>query len=204
MRLSEKTIELNVCSQFGSLNIPPLIWFGLTQKQEARAGFDACTRLRGRLLILQFKASNYDVNGMRRFRLNHNQLTALRQRCRPYKRAVFYVFPLIGNSHELAQNQNFLSTTWLLDVNHLQSLSAPTKMNGQPRKDQMHNAYVRPGFVIIHSEPQEYPLISAAQFDLQGSLSAGIILNEFRSFDQFWEFRRHLIRHSVALFVFNL
>ena len=41
MRLSEKTFELNFCSQFAQLwghyNIK---WFGLTQRQEAKAGFD--------------------------------------------------------------------------------------------------------------------------------------------------------------------
>jgi len=57
MRLSEKTIELTFCHQFGRLASSGLIWFGLTQKQESIAGFDACTKMRGRLLIFQFKAS---------------------------------------------------------------------------------------------------------------------------------------------------
>lgn len=59
MRLSEKTLELNICAQatkyVGAQT--NLLWFGLTQKQEACAGFDACTRLGGRLLVFQFKAS---------------------------------------------------------------------------------------------------------------------------------------------------
>ena len=74
MRLSEKTIELTFCSQYGRSCGFDMIWFGLTQKQEARAGFDACTRLGGRLILLQFKASNYVLrNGYRRFIFKHNQ-----------------------------------------------------------------------------------------------------------------------------------
>jgi hypothetical protein len=35
MRLSEKTLELNICAQISSLWHGDVIWFGLTQKQEA-------------------------------------------------------------------------------------------------------------------------------------------------------------------------
>ena len=69
MRLSEKTLELTLCSQIATHLSRRMIWFGLTQDQEARAGFDACTRLNGRILILQFKASNKFVRGARQFRL---------------------------------------------------------------------------------------------------------------------------------------
>ena len=44
MRIAEKTIELNFCAQL-TARCRGLLWFGLTQKQEAAAGFDACTRL---------------------------------------------------------------------------------------------------------------------------------------------------------------
>ena len=54
MRISEKTIELNFCAQATFLCGLGLKWFGLTQRQEAKAGFDACGKLGGRLLILQF------------------------------------------------------------------------------------------------------------------------------------------------------
>ena len=81
MRLSEKTIELNFCGQFSRNAKSAVLWFGLTQKQEARAGFDAFTRIGGRLLILQFKASDYGLrNGKRRFYLDHSQLMKLRAR----------------------------------------------------------------------------------------------------------------------------
>jgi hypothetical protein len=64
MRLAEKTLELTLCHQIGATLFPwppwpprggpQRIWFGLTQKQEAEAGFDAATRLHGGRLLLRF------------------------------------------------------------------------------------------------------------------------------------------------------
>src|ERR1700686_3423585 len=79
MKLAEKTLELTLCHQLGATlfpwpawpaphGVPQPIWFGLTQKQEAAAGFDAVTRLHGdRLLLLQFKAGRKLKNGSVRF-----------------------------------------------------------------------------------------------------------------------------------------
>lgn len=100
MRLSEKTLELNICAQMHSVVSPHtrLLWFGLTQRQEARWGFDACTRLGGRLL--QFKASNRMLrNGARRFQLSHRQLTALQRLAGSYVRTVFYSSCSSSSSH---------------------------------------------------------------------------------------------------------
>lgn len=81
MKLSEKTLELNICAQASRLlgAKKKILWFGLTQKQEAKAGFDACTKLGGRLLIFQFKASNRLLRSNERvFLVPHDQLEALR------------------------------------------------------------------------------------------------------------------------------
>ena len=72
MRIPEKTIGINFCAQLSSelratqgVNV---LWFGLTQAQERTAGFDACTKIGGRLFQFQFKASNQVLaNGVRRF-----------------------------------------------------------------------------------------------------------------------------------------
>ena len=37
MRLPEKTLELNFCAQFSEAFAGEVIWFGLSQRQEARA-----------------------------------------------------------------------------------------------------------------------------------------------------------------------
>lgn len=44
MRLSEKTLEINFCSQGSVALALPVFWFGLTQRQEAAWGFDVAKR----------------------------------------------------------------------------------------------------------------------------------------------------------------
>lgn len=51
-RLSEKTIEINYCSQLSGVFGGQLLFFGLTQLQEARMGFDAMTSVGGVMLLL--------------------------------------------------------------------------------------------------------------------------------------------------------
>jgi hypothetical protein len=168
MKLSEKTLELNICAQFyahlkGTANI---FWFGLTQKQEAKAGFDACVKLNGLLFIFQFKASNNVLNksGDRKFLAPHYQLSALRSRATHAARSVFYALPLVGNTSEMKANPDLLSQTWLLDVGSLGKLGAPTKADGSIRRNGCHNMYARPGSVTIHSKSVEAPLLNATEF----------------------------------------
>ena len=93
--------------------------------QEARAGFDACTRLGGRLFIFQFKASAYVLrSGARQFVAERDQMQQLRNRCNA-NRAIFYVFPMIGTTLELANNPDLIGNTWLLDVTELPATISP-------------------------------------------------------------------------------
>jgi hypothetical protein len=167
MRLSEKTIELNVCSQLTQYLRGRIIWFGLTQRQEARAGFDAAIKLGGRLILFQFKASNYTLRRTlaRRFYLEHQQLTALITRAADYGRSVFYVFPMIGNTVELRRYAgDFVSNTWLLDVSTLQNpFPGPTTRWRTVRRNNMHYADVTPPTVTIHSKPIEAELQNLKQ-----------------------------------------
>ena len=98
MRVAEKTIELNFCAQANRVTRRRLIWFGLTQRQDAKFGFDACTKLGGRLLILQFKASNYVLRSKdRRFYAPHIQM--MRLPClESAQRSIFYVLPMVGTT----------------------------------------------------------------------------------------------------------
>src|SRR5262245_19171201 len=105
MRVAEKTIELNFCAQASSAIFGKrAIWFGLTQKQEAKYGFDACTKAAGRLFIFQFKASNtmQKSTKARRFLASHAQMQKLQKQCKR-KRSVFYVFPMVGTTLELVK-----------------------------------------------------------------------------------------------------
>jgi len=161
MRLSEKTIELNICAQISQNLRKRILWFGLTQAQEAISGFDAATRLNGRILLFQFKASNVTMvrTGARRFQLEHQQLQALINRTNGYRRSVFYVFPLIGDTLELHRfNGDFYNNSLLLDVSTLPNpFPRPTTNTIPPRlrANQKHYADVVPPMVTIHSDPVE-------------------------------------------------
>lgn len=212
MRISEKTVELNFCAQFARRFAGRIIWFGLTQRQEAQAGFDACTRLGGLLLLIQLKASSHDANWAfppphhataRRFHAPHQQLVALQARATPGRRVV-YALPLIGTTLELRRQQDLMSTTWFLDVAAIPRLSAPTTPAGAARKNQTHYVDVRPGHAVIHSDPVRVSLISP-------SVLAEMLVVEMRqtrapadatSFRRFWSRRPRLFpRHAVGAII---
>jgi hypothetical protein len=155
MRLAEKTIELNFCAQLGAALHQQILWFGLTQKQEARAGYDAYARLGGRLLALQFKASNHLLlSGERRFHAQHHQLLALRTLGQRRSRSVFYVFPSLGNTRELSRNTDLVTQCQLLDAGTIpNAIGAPTRRNGGVRKSGRHYVDVISRSATIHSEP---------------------------------------------------
>lgn len=203
MRLSEKTLELNICSQVSRYAAPKhrLLWFGLTQRQEARAGFDACIKLRGRLLIFQFKASNRVLkSGERLFLAHHRQLVALRARSGAHQRSVFYAFPLVGTTAELHKNPDLLSQTWLLDVAGLPLIGPPTTGRGVLRRNECHNVYVQPGRALIHSDPIATDLVQFKQLVSSGFPGADGITSVFEErFAPFWDFSRAFTKGARAL-----
>jgi len=114
---------------------------------------------------------------------------------------VFYVFPLVGTSRELAQNAFILPHTWLLDVADLVALPPPTRRDGAPRKTELHYVDVFPHVAIIHSHPVEVPVLNLLGFSKAGFPRADGVRERFESFEQFWEFRRGLARHSAAIMI---
>jgi hypothetical protein len=174
VRLSEKTLELSICSQLAAALGRRVVWFGLTQQQEARAGFDACTRLGAQLLVLQFKASTTlrDGGKTRRFSAPHQQMMALRALARR-PRGIFYALPNLGTTRELSKNSELLTQTWLLDVALLPALGPPTKRSGGIRRGGEHYLDLAPPVVTIWSDPQKLRLTTlaaiAAEFRLGGA-----------------------------------
>jgi hypothetical protein len=173
MRLSEKTIELTFCSQFSAqLGLRNMIWFGLTQVQEQRLGFDACTKLNGNFLILQFKASNIIVHPRRfrrprrRFALPHNQLERLQNLARALQRMVYYAFPNIGTTAELSRNGDIVSQTYGLEVFRL-----PNPFPLPTNRAQIHYGYMDPPAIEIRSKPVQVEVIESIR--LQSSLKEG-------------------------------
>lgn len=162
-KLSEKTIELSTCAQFGQwfsfyhhLPLFPMVWFGLTQKQERQHGFDAATNLGGRAFILQFKVSATVLKtgkhkGTRRFTCQHQQMQQLRSKFGSLPGSCFYFFPNIGTFTELeGVNGNLLSHSYMVDVAHL-----PKTIPDANRANGYHYAYLNAEVpeVTITSDP---------------------------------------------------
>lgn len=207
MRLSEKTLELNFCAQVERRAGRPCLWFGLTQRQEARAGFDAAMRSGGRLFLFQIKASNHLLKGgWRQFRAQHRQMTALQQRVRAARRSVFYVLPLLGATAEIPPSRDWLDKTWLLDVADLPDpMPAPTvRQTSRRRKSGIHYIRAAPYVAMIHSEPSEVRLESAAElaataFERSPGINELLLNEESERELEFERLRRLFTRSAVGL-----
>jgi hypothetical protein len=118
LRISEKTIEINFCAELKNeiekRNFKSL-WFGLTQMEEARFGFDSCVRLGGKLLIFQFKAATCCDGKVFRYIAPHEQMKTLREFA-VKRENIFYVLPGIYKSSELLQSQSLLRFCRLVPV----------------------------------------------------------------------------------------
>lgn len=168
MRLSEKTIELNFCAQFAANLSPPYWWFGLTQKQEKRAGWDAAAKVAGVWVRFQLKASCHVLkSGVRRFETPHHQLVALKDRTtQPH--STLFVLPMLGTTQELAAvGFSLLSELRFLDVYDIPAtVGPPTRRSGALRKSMRHYVDLNPAgtAVTIHSDPVEARVIRAERF----------------------------------------
>lgn len=166
MRLSEKSIELNFCAQVGRRMGQHVFWFGLTQAQEAIAGFDLATRVGGRVLLFQIKASRTILkrSGARQFMAPHDQLRSLQQRAH-VGRGVFYVLPDFGTTAEVAKLKDPLARTWLFDVSQIPDPFPPPTVSrtGARRKSGFHYFDLEPPTLTIKSEPVSVGLLSAAR-----------------------------------------
>jgi len=211
MRVSEKTLELTLCCQLGLLffarrvqNQPTRftwqnqpLWFGLTQMQEARPGFDAATRIgNSRVLLLQFKAGRRLKKGDVRFTAPHTQLRALRNRVQRQHRCVFYVLPSVTKTSELS-NVWLLSSTWFLDVADIPRLKVPT------RRSKNHHLALNPrsGVVTIASDRVEVQ--ATKPIEVIGKFDWPSLGTKYDDFDKFWSYAKLLQRSAVAIALLN-
>ena len=144
MKLSEKTLELNFCYQFPALLKCNVLWLGLTQKQEAQEGFDACAKMHGRIIIFQFKAPSKALKPYN-FRLDHEQLKALKDTSNSNDAEIYYAFPLLSVTAEISHKPNVPEHTWLLDVS---KLPIPSEIPGSSAKRKMHSVLIQPNKAI--------------------------------------------------------
>jgi hypothetical protein len=173
MRASEKTLELNFCAQFSELVRPKrTLWYGPTQLEEARWGFDTRSRLGSLCLLLQFKVLKLHNEGIWRRRVSRRQLCTLQQFSQRHASEIagtFYAFPLISGHEELEQQPEVLPKTWLLDVDQLPLLPCPS---GKDQTDHLEvcleaNMCAK---VYIAAARRDFPLLCAQDLvrDLRG------------------------------------
>jgi hypothetical protein len=216
-KLSEKTLEINFASQLNNACGGKLLWFGLTQKQEANLGFDIATKIGAGLYIIQMKASATLLkSNERQFKVPHDQLTQLLSLTTGGgglipKGCIFYAFPTIGTVSELKLHTNILVNTWLCDVADIPPLGQPLKANGQLRKDGNHYANVsfgvapisttRPGLVTFHSKPTEVSMTSGGTFAADYlSVNKGLLeCMTANSFQEFWQLCESFERKAFGL-----
>jgi len=201
MRISEKTVEINFCKGLPSIIGKSIFWFGLTQKQEAQAGFDVCTKLSGTLVLFQIKASRVILkNGARRFQAPHDQMQTLRNQVKS-NRKIFYVFPSAGTTIEVCSPDCFSHCSQLLDVSFLPSKIPLPLAKGKttPRARGVHYVDVTPGLAKIHSEPFRIKLIPVAQLASIAEELSFIPANNHaqHEFDTFWEAISSISRESL-------
>ena len=210
-RVSEKTIEINFCAQFRMASGRPAFWFGLTQEQEKRAGYDVMTSTPGRLLILQFKASAHVLNtGERQFHAPHHQLTALQDRLKG-SRDILYVLPEFGLSSDLKKiGWDIVGHCWLLDVADIPSaIGPPTRRDGALRKTETHylDLDATTGWVTIHSDPVRVRATKADSYAAERDVfsdtpSAGDRERlRFDSYDDFSRFAEAIGSKAVGYFL---
>lgn len=159
---SEKTLELNVCSQIHHRLKQcgfDVVWTGLKQKEEAEKGFDSATSVGGCFFAFQFKRPEYKrpKYGTFGFKAPHDQMQTL---INFYKKEVqgegkrgrvFYALPCVG---EIDGKTDLLTRTWLLDVANIQGVSVPPKRKKSNPKAPFHKICISgQGQATICSNP---------------------------------------------------
>lgn len=221
-KLSEKTLELNFSSQLNHRCGGKLLWFGLTQKQEAEAGFDIATRVGKGLFIVQMKASSKVLRSKeRQFKVPHDQLQSLlslKVAGAPLPTgSVFYAFPTLGTTADLAAHNDVLGNTWLCDVAGLGAVTAPTTKSGANRKNGCHYVNVEPGEAPIapgtkgkatfHSDPVTVHTWLGSDFAgeiVAGNASRGLLeVMSGNRFTEFWTLCERFHRKAFGIVRMN-
>jgi hypothetical protein len=118
-------------------------------------------------------------------------------------RSVFYAFPLVGTTQDIAKDKDLLARTWLLDVMDLPRVGLPTKADGTLRRNGCHNVYVRPGLAVVHSDPVEARVIQLGELASGGFAgSEGQTAHLKDRFEEFWELARHFSRGARGLVIY--
>jgi hypothetical protein len=209
VRLSEKTIEVNFCSQMSRHLNAPAWWFGLTQRQERIAGWDVAANITGRWVRFQLKASNWVLlDGRRRFLGHHDQLAVLRARA-SVKHPIYYVLPTIGTTQELiAANFDLLPLLRHFNVCGLPvNIPRPTTNWGTERANGMHYFDLSPDnqCLTIHSDPIEIGTLSTEEMlaELAREVRGDVEITDSQAEAEEIQGWLRSTDHGVALFLPN-
>lgn len=162
LRVSEKTLELNICAEIlASIRSLPgcsgAFWIGMKQQQEARNGIDELIQNipNGMHLALQFKAPRSEPRDQipYRFTINDRQNKNLLRLASRHPNAVYYLFPHYNTFTKMhSDSPILLRDTWALRVNDLMGL--PRSMNSQGT----HTVETTPPNAYVHSELKKYDI----------------------------------------------
>lgn len=166
LRVSEKTLELNICAEIlSNIRSRPgcsgAFWIGMKQQQEARNGIDELIQNvpNGMHLALQFKAPRSEPRDQLpyRYTINDRQNNNLLRLARHHPNAVYYIFPHYNTFTKIrSDSPTLLGDTWTLRVNDLNGLPISTNSQGT------HTVTTTPPNAYIYSEPQKYLIKKAS------------------------------------------
>ena len=126
--VSEKSLELNVCSEILQVirswpGCQGALWLGLTQQQEREHGIDELiNNAGGYALMLQFKSPwvRSQVDYLYKFTVNEQQHEALEGLASNHPESVLYVFPLYSTwTKAQGHAPDLCRDTWILPVSSI-------------------------------------------------------------------------------------
>lgn len=168
LRVSEKTLELNICAEIlASIRLLPgcsgAFWIGMKQQQEARNGIDELIQNipNGMHLALQFKAPRSEPRNQipYRFTINDRQNDNLLRLAVNHSEAVYYIFPHYNTFSKMrTDSPQLIGDTWLLKVDDLRGL--PHSLNRQ----RTHMVETYPPIAHVHSDLMGYKIIRVVDF----------------------------------------
>lgn len=163
-RVSEKTLELNICAEIlqcirGMPGCQRAFWIGMKQRQEAKLGIDELISSvpAGLHLALQFKAPSPEPPNQipYRFTINDRQNGSLLKLASSWPDAVYYIFPHYNTFTRMRlHSPTLLRDTWVLKVDNLRGMPRSTNSMGT------HVVTSYPPNAIVLSQPIELEIAS--------------------------------------------
>jgi hypothetical protein len=186
LRVSEKTLELNICAEVLQLirqmpGCSRAFWIGMKQDQEAKLGIDELIHNlpAGMHLALQFKAPRSEPRDQipYRFTINDKQNGNLLRLAGHRPNAVYYILPHYNTFIKMRNDAPVLGRdSWLLKVYDLRALPPSTNRQGT------HKVETNPPTALVNSDPMEVKIASVSEtigsiFDRGFTELEGILLS---------------------------